>query len=80
MKDDNQKYDLILPDVLIPSYTEIDILNELKRERIENQNIIIFKVSVFKSEQIDDFLEIEAKEVLTKLISLEKLETLNKNI
>ena len=74
MKDENQKFDLILLDVLIPSYTGIDILNELKRQRIENQNIIIFKVSVFKLEQIDDFLEIGVKEVLTKPISLDKLE------
>ncbi len=73
-KTENKKFDLILLDVANPRYSGIDILNELKRERIENQNIIIFRASVFKSEQIDDFLEIGAKEVLTKPISLDKLE------
>lgn len=71
---ENQRFDLILLDIAIPSYTGIDILNELKRQRIENQNIIIFTASVFKSEQINDFLEIGVKEVLTKPISLDKLE------
>ncbi len=71
---ENQKFDLILLDIAIPSYTGIDILNELKRQRIENQKIIIFTASVFESEQIDDFLEIGVKEVLTKPISLDKLE------
>ncbi|MDQ3085044.1 MAG: response regulator [Thermoproteota archaeon] len=55
----NQNLDLILLDIAIPSYTGIDILNELKRQRIENQNIIIFTASVFKSEQINEFLESE---------------------
>ena len=71
---ENQKFDLILLDIAIPSYTGIDILNELKRQRFKNQKIIIFTASVFKSEQIDDFLEIGVKEVLTKPISLDKLE------
>ena len=71
---ENQRFDLILLDIAIPSYTGIDILNELKRQRIENQNIIIFTASVFKSEQINDFLKIGVKEVLTKPISLDKLE------
>ena len=71
---ENQNFDLILLDIAIPSYTGIDILNELKRQRIENQNIIIFTASVFKSEQINEFLEIGVKEVLTKPISLDKLE------
>ncbi len=56
---ENQNLDLILLDIAIPSYTGIDILNELKRQRIENQNIIIFTASVFKSEQINEFLESE---------------------
>ncbi|TVP41241.1 response regulator [Candidatus Nitrosocosmicus arcticus] len=71
---ENQKFDLILLDIAIPSFTGVDILNELKRERIENQNIIIFTASVFNSEQINEFLEIGVKEVLTKPISLDKLE------
>ncbi len=71
---ENQNFDLILLDIAIPSYTGIDILNELKRQRIENQNIIIFTASVFKSEQINEFLDIGVKEVLTKPISLDKLE------
>ncbi len=60
--------------IAIPDYTGMDILNELKRQGIENQNIIIFTASIFKSEQIDDYLEIGVKEVLTKPISLDKLE------
>lgn len=71
---ENQRFDLVLLDIAIPSYTGIDILNELKRQRIENQNIIIFTASVFTPEQINDFLEIGVKEVLTKPISLDKLE------
>ena len=72
---ENQNFDLILLDIAIPSYTGIDILNELKRQRIAiaNQNIIIFTASVFNPEEINDFLETGVKEVLTKPISLDKL-------
>jgi DNA-binding response OmpR family regulator len=71
---ENQNFDLIMLDIAIPGYTGIDILYELKRQQIQNLNIIIFTASVFKSEQIDEFLEIGVKEVFTKPISLDKLE------
>ena len=71
---ENHNFDLILLDIAIPGYTGIDILYELKRQQIENLNIIIFTASVFKSEQINEFWKIGVKEVFTKPISLDKLE------
>lgn len=71
---ENQSYDLILLDIAIPNFTGLDILNELKRLGMENKNIIIFTASVFKPNQISEFLQIGVREVLTKPISLNKLE------
>jgi DNA-binding response OmpR family regulator len=72
----NNNYDLILLDIAIPEYSGLDILNELKRQCIENKNIVIFTASVFKDEDAEKFLEIGVKEVCLKPISLEKLEAI----
>jgi DNA-binding response OmpR family regulator len=71
---ENQNYDLILLDIAIPNFTGLDILNELKRLGMENKNIIIFTASVFKPSQVSEFLQIGVREVLTKPISLDKLD------
>jgi DNA-binding response OmpR family regulator len=71
---ENHSFDLVLLDIAIPGYTGIDILYELKRQQKENLNIVIFTASVFKPEQINEFLEIGVREVFTKPISLDKLE------
>ncbi|HKR74067.1 MAG TPA: response regulator [Candidatus Nitrosocosmicus sp.] len=70
----NNEYDLILLDIAMPNFTGLDILHELKRQKIENKNIIIFTASVFKSEVINEFLEVGVKEVLSKPISIEKMD------
>lgn len=70
----NNGYDSILLDIAMPSFTGLDILNELKMQKIENKNIIIFTASVFKSELIKEYLEVGVKEVLSKPISIEKME------
>jgi len=72
----NNNYDLILLDIAIPEYSGLDILNELKRQCIENKNIVILTASVFKDEDAEKFLEIGVKEVCLKPISLEKLEAI----
>lgn len=72
----NNGYDLILLDIAMPNFTGLDILNELKMQKIENKNIIIFTASVFKSELIKEFLDVGVKEVLSKPISIEKMEQL----
>src|SRR5690349_6986441 len=71
---ENQSYDLILLDIAIPNFTGLDILSELKRLGIENKNIIIFTASVFIPHQISEFLQIGVREVLTKPVSLDKLD------
>jgi len=70
----NSKYDLILLDIAMPNFTGLDILNELKRQKIEHKNIIIFTASVFKSELINEYHEVGVKEVLSKPISIEKMD------
>jgi DNA-binding response OmpR family regulator len=70
----NNEYDLILLDIAMPNFTGLDILHELKRQKIEKKNIIIFTASVFKSELINEFLEVGVKEVLSKPISIEKMD------
>ena len=75
---ENQKYDLILLDIAIPNFTGLDILNELKRLGTENKNIIIFTASVFKPDQVSEFLQIGVREVLPKPISLDKLDYIKK--
>jgi DNA-binding response OmpR family regulator len=70
----NSNYDLILLDIAMPNFTGLDILNELKRQKIEHKNIIIFTASVFKSELINEFHEVGVKEVLSKPISIEKMD------
>ncbi|WP_148686470.1 response regulator [Candidatus Nitrosocosmicus hydrocola] len=70
----NSNYDLILLDIAMPNFTGLDILDELKRQKIEHKNIIIFTASVFKSELINEFHEVGVKEVLSKPISIEKMD------
>ena len=70
----NNDYDLILLDIAMPNLTGLDILHELKRQKIENKNIIIFTASVFKPELINEFLQVGVKEVLSKPISIEKMD------
>lgn len=78
MEIENQNYDLILLDIALPNFTGLDILNELKRLGVENKNIIIFTASVFKSNQVSEFLQIGVREVLAKPISLDKLDYIKK--
>lgn len=75
---ENQNYDLILLDIAIPNFTGLDILNELKRLGMENRNIVIFTASVFKPDQVAEFLQIGVREVLAKPISLDKLDYIKK--
>lgn len=71
---ENNDYDLILLDIAMPNFTGLDILNELKRQRIGNKNIIIFTASVLKSELVDQFFDIGIKEVMSKPISIDKMD------
>lgn len=72
----NNKYDLILLDIAMPGYSGLDILNELKRDYIENNNIVIFTASVFKSQDTENLFDMGIKEVCVKPISLDKLEAI----
>lgn len=71
-----QHYDLILLDIAIPEFTGFDILKELKKDQIKNNNIVIFTASVFKPEELEEYLDVGIKEILKKPVSLEKLEVL----
>lgn len=73
-----QHYDLILLDIAIPEFTGFDILNELKKEQIKNNKIVIFTASVFPPEVLEEFRDIGVKEILKKPVSLDKLELLVK--
>jgi DNA-binding response OmpR family regulator len=71
---ENNDYELILLDIAMPNFTGLDILNELKRQIIGNKNIIIFTASVLKSKLVDEFFDIGIKEVMSKPISIEKMD------
>jgi two-component system, OmpR family, response regulator len=74
------EYDLIFLDLAMPDYTGYDILNTLKRQGIINKNIVIFTASVFENIELDNFRDLNIKEVLRKPVSLNKIQEITKQV
>jgi two-component system, OmpR family, response regulator len=74
------EYDLIFLDLAMPDYTGYDILNTLKHQGIINKNIVIFTASVFENIELDNFRDLNIKEVLRKPVSLNKIQEITKQV
>ena len=67
-------YDLIILDVAMPEYTGLDILSQLKKQGVCNQNIIILTGTNLKTEDFEIYKELCIIKVLSKPISLVNLD------
>ena len=72
--------DIVFLDLAMPDYTGYDILNTLKRQGIINKNIVIFTASVFENIELDNFRDLNIKEVLRKPVSLNKIQEITKQV
>lgn len=67
-------YDLIILDVAMPEYTGLDILSQLKKQRVCNQNIIILTGTNLKPADFEIYKEVGIIKVLSKPVSLVNLD------
>jgi DNA-binding response OmpR family regulator len=80
LKKEGEKYLLILLDLAMPEFSGYDIFNELKKENmLSSRNIIIFTASAVTDLEIQKLLDIGAKGVIKKPISLDELDKLVQN-
>jgi DNA-binding response OmpR family regulator len=67
-------YDAIFLDIAMSDYNGYDILSELKNQNIKDKNIVILTASNIDRNELEDFADVGIKEVLTKPVSLYKIE------
>lgn len=75
-----QEYDVIFLDIAMPDYNGYDILSALKSQNIKDKNIVILTASSINSSELDNFKVVGIKEVLTKPVSLYKIEEIIQGI
>jgi two-component system, OmpR family, response regulator len=71
-----QEYGIVFLDIAMPGYNGFDFLSELKSQNIECKNIVILTASNIQHNDLDDFQSVGMKEVLTKPVSLYKIEVI----
>ena len=69
-----KEYDLILLDIQMPDYSGFDVLNELKKRGVINQNIVVITARDLKINDFNDYYEVGVKEVLSKPIQLSHID------
>jgi len=72
-------YDIILLDIAIPEYSGFDILNQLKKQGVNNKWIVILTAWNLKMEDFNNYLDVGVREILKKPIGLETLMKLSKD-
>lgn len=77
LKNEGEKYVIILLDLAMPDFSGYDIFNELKKENLlSSRNIIIFTASAVTDSDVQNLLDTGAKGVIKKPISLDELDVL----
>lgn len=77
LKNEGEKYVIILLDLAMPDLSGYDIFNELKKENLlSSRNIIIFTASAVTDSDVQNLLDTGAKGVIKKPISLDELDVL----
>mgnify|MGYP000639720973 CR=1 FL=1 len=75
-----QEYDVIFLDIAMPDYNGYDILSALKSENIKDKNIVILTASNIDRSELDNFKVVGIREVLTKPVSLYRIEEILQGI
>jgi two-component system OmpR family response regulator len=75
-----EDYDVIFLDIAMSDYNGYDILSELKKQNIKDNNIVILTASNIHRNELEDFADVGIKEVLTKPVSLYKIEEIIQGI
>lgn len=73
------EYELIILDIAMPDYTGLDILSQLKKQGVNNRNIIILTARQLKLEDFEPYKELGRIIILNKPISLAQLDETIKN-
>ena len=69
-----EHYDLILLDIAMPGYTGFDMLNQLKKQGVRHENIVILTALDLKLEDFKDYTEVGVREILKKPFGLDRFD------
>lgn len=72
------KYGIIILDIAMPEFTGLDVLNQLKKQRVSNLNIIVLTATNLKKRDFETYKEIGVSKVIHKPISLVQLDQMIK--
>jgi DNA-binding response OmpR family regulator len=72
------KYNLIILDIAMPEFTGLDILNQLKKERASNLNIIVLTATNLKKSDFATYKDLGISKVMRKPIGLDQLDQMIK--
>lgn len=73
-------YDLILLDMVMPDYSGMQLVKDLKNKRpSEIKKIVVVSLLQFNQSQIEELLKIGIHSVETKPTNLQKIEIIKKN-
>jgi DNA-binding response OmpR family regulator len=69
-----QAYDLIILDIAMPEFTGLDVLNQLKMQKVSNLNIVILTATGLNKKDFEIYRDVGRIEVIYKPVTLDELD------
>jgi DNA-binding response OmpR family regulator len=73
-----KEFDLILLDIAMPDYSGFDILDQLKKQAVRHETIVVLTDWNLKEEHFKDYTDVGVKEILKKPIGVDSLDDIVK--